>query len=152
MWNCGSAEPEATASNFRKSPTRWFASKTYRHSKVNAFDGESSVLKTILKIAFGGIFVWMIVMTVETSLKVSLWSSLNSFAGNPWAVATLYDAYFGFFTFWCWVAYKERTAAGRAIWFLLIMSLGNIAMSFYVLMQLFLLKPNEPAEAILRRS
>ena len=109
-------------------------------------------MKTILKIAFAAIFVWMLVMTIRTSLKVSLWSSLNSFAGNPWAVATLYDAYFGFFTFWCWVAYKERTVAGRAIWFLLIMSLGNIAMSLYVLMQLFRLKRNEPAVAILRRS
>jgi len=109
-------------------------------------------VKTILKIAFAAIFVWMIVMTVQTSLKVSLWSSLHSFAGNPWAVATLYDAYFGFFTFWCWVAYKERTLAGRIIWFLLIMSLGNIAMSFYVLIQLFRLRPGEPAETLLRRA
>jgi hypothetical protein len=109
-------------------------------------------VKTVLKIAFAAIFVWMIVMTIRTSLKVSLWSSLDSFAGNPWAVATLYDAYFGFFTFWCWVAYKERSAAGRIVWFLLIMALGNIAMSFYVLIQLFSLKPGEPVEAVLRRA
>lgn len=108
-------------------------------------------MKTILKIAFGAIFIWMVVMTIQTSLKVSLWSSLNSFAGNPWAVATLYDAYFGFFTFWCWVAYKESSIAARIIWFLLIMSLGNIAISFYVLIQLFRLKPGEPAEALLLR-
>ena len=109
-------------------------------------------MKTVLKIAFAAIFVLMIVMTIRTSLKVSLWSSLDSFAGNPWAVATLYDAYFGFFTFWCWVAYKESSAAARIVWFLLIMALGNIAMSFYVLIQLFSLKPGEPVEAVLRRA
>ena len=107
-------------------------------------------MKTILKIAFGAIFVWMIVMTVGPACR-SAWSSLDFFAGNPWAVATLYDAYFGFFTFWCWAAYKERSIAARIIWFLLIMSLGNIAMSLYVLIQLFRLKPGESPEALLLR-
>lgn len=108
-------------------------------------------MKTALKLLFGGIFVWMIVMTTRTSLKVSLWSSLDSFAGNPWAVATLWDAYFGFITFWVWVAYKERTVWARALWLVLILALGNIAMSFYVLIQLFRLKPNQPVEAVLWR-
>jgi hypothetical protein len=109
-------------------------------------------LKLLLKVLFSAIFVFMVVMTVQTSMKVSLWSSLNSFAGNPWAVATLYDAYFGFITFWCWVAYKERSWISRIVWLLLILTLGNIAMSFYVLIQLFRLKPSDPAEAILRRA
>jgi hypothetical protein len=108
-------------------------------------------VKTALKILFGAIFFWMTVMTVRTSLEVSLWSSLHSFAGNPWAVATLYDAYFGFITFWVWVAYKEKTWLGRVIWLLLILGLGNIAMSFYVLIQLFKLKPEQPAETVLWR-
>ncbi len=108
-------------------------------------------MKTALKILFGAIFFWMTVMTVRTSLEVSLWSSLHSFAGNPWAVATLYDAYFGFITFWVWVAYKEKTWLGRVIWLLLILGLGNIAMSFYVLIQLFKLKPEQPAETVLWR-
>lgn len=94
----------------------------------------------------------MIVMTVQTNAKMPLLSSLNSFADNPWAIATLYDAYFGFITFWCWVAYKERGWIPRVAWLLLILTLGNIAMSCYVLIQLFRLKPEEPAEAILRRA
>jgi hypothetical protein len=108
-------------------------------------------MKTALKLLFGGIFVWMVVMTIRTSLQVSLWSSLDSFKGNPWAVATLYDAYFGFITFWVWVAYKERTMWARVLWLLLILALGNIAMSFYVLIQLFRLKPGQPVEAVLGR-
>jgi hypothetical protein len=113
---------------------------------------ETNLMKTALKLLFGAIFLWMVVMTVRTSLKVSLWSSLDSFAGNPWAVATLWDAYFGFITFWVWVAYKERTVWARALWLVLILALGNIAMSFYVLIQLLRLKPEQPVEAVLWRS
>jgi Protein of unknown function (DUF1475) len=108
-------------------------------------------MKTALKILFGAIFVWMIVMTVRTSLQVSLWSAWGSFANNPWAVATLWDAYFGFTTFCVWVAYKEKTMWSRILWLILIYALGNIAMSGYMLIQLFRLKPDEPVEALLRR-
>lgn len=107
-------------------------------------------MKLALKFLFGGIFLWMTVLTVRTSLSVSLWSALDSFAGNPWAVATLYDAYFGFITFWLWVAYKEKTVWQRLLWLVLILALGNIAMSFYVLIQLFRLKPGDPVEALFR--
>jgi hypothetical protein len=108
-------------------------------------------MKTALTLLFAGIFLWMTVLTVRTSMQVSLWSAWDSFSANPWAVATLYDAYFGFVTFWVWVAYRERTMAPRILWLLLIFALGNIAMSAYVLIQLFGLKPGEPLEALLRR-
>ncbi len=108
-------------------------------------------MKTALKILFGAIFLWMTVLTVRTSLTVSLWSARNSFASNPWAVATLYDAYFGFITFWVWVAYKETTLWARLLWLVLILALGNIAMSLYVLIQLFRLKPDQSVEAVLQR-
>ncbi|MEO8595465.1 MAG: DUF1475 family protein [Candidatus Solibacter sp.] len=108
-------------------------------------------MKLVLKILFGGILLWMTVLTIRTSLTVSLWDAWSSFAANPWAVATLYDAYFGFLTFYIWVVYKESSLWSRAIWFLLIMGLGNIAMSLYVLIQLTRLGPGEPVEAILQR-
>ena len=108
-------------------------------------------MKSLLKLLFGGIFVFMVVMTIRTGLAVSLHTAWPSYAANPWAMATLYDAYFGFITFYAWVFYKERSVWSRALWFLLIMGLGNIAMSFYVLIQLFRLRPEEPAAAILRR-
>ena len=108
-------------------------------------------MKTALKILFAAIFLWMTVLTIRTCLTVSLWSAWNSFSGNPWAVATLYDAYFGFVTFWVWVAYKESTLWSRLLWLVLIFGLGNIAMSLYVLIQLFRLKPDQPVEALLQR-
>ncbi len=108
-------------------------------------------MRTALKLLFGGIFVWMVVLSVRTSLEISIWEAWDSFGANPWAVATLYDAYFGFITFWVWVAYKERTVAGKLVWLVLILGLGNIAMSLYMLIQLFRLKPDEPVEALVRR-
>ena len=108
-------------------------------------------MKTLLQLLFATIFLWMTVLTVRTSLAVSLWDAWDSFAANPWAVATLYDAYFGFITFFVWVAYKERTHLSRLLWLVLILALGNIAMSLYVLIQLFRLKPDQPAEALLWR-
>lgn len=108
-------------------------------------------MKLFLKLLFGGIFFWMTVMTIRTSLAVSLWGAWPSYAANPWAVATLWDAYFGFLTFYVWVVYKESKIWVRILWFLLIMSLGNIAMSLYVLIQLMRLGGDEPAETILWR-
>lgn len=107
--------------------------------------------KMALTVLFGGIFVWMLVLTIHTSMTVSLWGAWDSFAANPWAVATLYDAYFGFLTFWIWVAYRERTIGARVLWLVLIFCLGNIAMSLYVLIQIFGLKPGEPVDSLLRR-
>ena len=108
-------------------------------------------MKLFLKLLFGAIFLWMTVLTTRTSLTVSLWDAWPSYAANPWAIATLHDAYFGFLTFYVWVAYKERPMWSRVLWFVLIMGLGNIAMSLYVLIQLMRLGPEEPAEAILGR-
>jgi len=108
-------------------------------------------VKAFLKCLFAFIFLWMTVLTIRTSMSVSLWAAWDGFAANPWAVATLHDAYFGFITFFCWVCYRERTMTPRVVWFVLIMALGNIAMSAYVLIQLFGLRADDPASALFQR-
>ncbi len=108
-------------------------------------------MKLFLKVLFGAIFLWMTVMTIRTSLAVSLVAAWPSYAANPWAIATLYDAYFGFLTFYIWVAYKESGTASRVLWFVLIMGLGNIAISSYMLIQLSRLRRDEPVENVLWR-
>ena len=115
-------------------------------------------MKLFLKLLFGFIFVFMVVMTTRTTMTEALFTGLafnpavvEQFHRSPWAVATMYDAYFGFTTFFCYVAYRERSNLPRVIWFVLIMALGNIAMSLYMLIQLFGLKADEPASAVLAR-
>jgi hypothetical protein len=110
-------------------------------------------MKLFLKILFGAILLYMVSMTTWVQLHKSILASGDEFSwsSSPWAVATLFDAYFGFVTFYVWVAYKERSWVAQALWFVLVMALGNIAMSAYVLIQLFKLRPEQPAFAILQR-
>jgi hypothetical protein len=93
-------------------------------------------------------------MTTCISLHKPLWQAGSEFswATSPWSVATLFDAYFGFVTFFVWVCFKERSLTAKIVWFVLIMALGNIAMSAYVLLQLFKLKPEEPLSHVLLRT
>jgi hypothetical protein len=70
---------------------------------------------------------------------------------NPWFVATLFDAYFGFLWFWAWIAYKETTNLARGVWLLLVLGLGNMAMAAYMLIQLRRLPPGAPAAQLLLR-
>lgn len=104
-----------------------------------------------LKILFGFIFIFMVVMIIRTSLQQSSWDARPTFMENPWSMATLYDAYFGFITFFCWLAWRERALALKIVWFVLIMALGNIAMSLYVLIQLFQLKAEEDIAGLFRQ-
>ncbi len=107
--------------------------------------------RRLLQLLFAAILVSMLAVTSWASLKISLWDAWPDYAGNPWAIATLFDAYFGFVTFFVWVVWRERTKLARAAWFLLIMCLGNIAMAVYVLIQLARLDADEPASRILER-
>ena len=108
-------------------------------------------MRTVLIVLFAAIFAVMI--------GVTLWSASHSnlldpavraaFNAQPWAIAALFDAYCGFITFFVWVAYRERGAGIKILWLILILALGNIAMSLYVLLQLFHLKPDEPLSSLL---
>ena len=113
-------------------------------------------MKIWLILLFGFIFVFMVTMTTRTQMQVSFWDFPHwqpQYVANPWAMATLWDAYFGFTTFFVWVCFKERLWGMRVLWFVLIMALGNIAMSAYVLIQLLRLQPDEPvANMITRRA
>lgn len=108
-------------------------------------------MRLFLKLLFIAVFVVMVAVNVRAALAMDIRASLPLFGSNPWAVATLYDAYCGFLTFYVWVAYKERALWAKLLWFVLIMGLGNIAMSSYALKELFRLKAGEPLWKVLER-
>ena len=72
-------------------------------------------------------------------------------ATHPWFIATLFDTYWGFLTFYCWVFYKENSWMKRVTWLVAILLLGNIAMAVYVLNKLFRLPADASAEDLLLR-
>ncbi len=90
-------------------------------------------------------------VTSWASQQCALWAIPGSVGGHPWFIATLFDTYWAFLTFYCWVAYKERSWIGRIGWLLGILLLGNIAMSVYVLIQLFRVSPDASLDQVLLR-
>ena len=99
-----------------------------------------------LRFFFLGILAAMLWVTSRASMDTAIWQLPASLTGDLWFQATLADAYFGFLTFFVWVAYKERAWFALIVWLVAILLFGNIAMAVYCLIQLF----RVPATADLR--
>ena len=108
--------------------------------------------RVALILLFSAILVAMLAVTTYASLDRSIFNVESKLTSDPWFHATLADAYFGFITFYVWVAYKEPGMLRRAIWFVLVMTLGNIAMSLYLLIQLVKWDSASGVEAFLLQS
>jgi hypothetical protein len=105
-----------------------------------------------LRVLFFAILLGMLAVTTLASLDRGVFEAAAELWPDPWFKATLADAYFGFLTVYVWIAYKEITLGGRILWFVLLMALGNIAISVYVLIELFRLEPGDDlARLFLRR-
>ena len=105
--------------------------------------------------------VWLIVfcclviagMTAVTTVASLDRSVLKGGVGlwpDPWFIATLADAYFGFLTFYLWVAYLEKSLASRIGWLVGILLLGNFAMAAYLLRRVLLTRPFSVESLLLR--
>jgi predicted permease len=90
-----------------------------------------------LRIWFFGVVLVMLAVTVWASLRGAIWEIPAGVWQHPWFIATLFDAYFAFIAFSCWVAYKETSALPRILWIVAILLLGNFAIAAYCLIQLF---------------
>jgi hypothetical protein len=108
-------------------------------------------MQNFLKLLFALMLLAMLAMTTAASLHRGVFQALGDLWTDLWFKATLMDAYFGFITFYVWVAYKERRNRARILWFVLIMCFGNIAMATYVLIQLFRMVPGESMETLLAK-
>lgn len=107
--------------------------------------------KRSLQIWFSLVFAVLLGLTIWASLEKNVLQAYVDLGTDRWGLATLFDAYFGFIAFYLWVAYKEATLAKRAVWLLLLLSLGNFAMSGYALWQLAKWDPASGAAGLLLR-
>jgi hypothetical protein len=105
----------------------------------------------VLRIFFVVVLGSMLAVTSWASVQVPLWSVPREVATHPWFIATLVDAYWGFFTFFAWQCYKEPSWASRALWLLALVLLGNIAMAVYGLLVTFRLPAGAGAAHVLLR-
>lgn len=104
-----------------------------------------------LRLLFVGVFVAMVSVTGWASLQQSIFAIPREVFTHPWFIATLCDAYFGFLTFYLWVAWKEPRFGARLLWFVAIMALGNLAMALYALAELFRIRDTADFKELLSR-
>jgi hypothetical protein len=88
---------------------------------------------TALRILFLVILASMIGVTTWAGMQCPLFAVPRPVATHPWFIATMFDAYWGFITFFVWVCFRQTTWTARLAWFVAILALGNIAMSSYCL-------------------
>ena len=62
------------------------------------------------------------------------WSEGSVLTSLPWGIATLIDFYTGASLFCGWVAYRERSLWKTLGWVVLIVLLGNLMTTLYVLL------------------
>jgi hypothetical protein len=104
-----------------------------------------------LRIAFSVVLLSMLCVTSWASLALPMWQTPRALLLHPWFIATLFDCYFGFLTFYLWLAYRETGWLARVLWLLAILALGNIAMSSYLLIALWRLPSNASIDRLLLR-
>jgi len=106
-----------------------------------------SVLKTLFTLIIFAMLSTIIIATTNQNI----FEAVGNMWPNWWFKATLADAYFGFITFFVWVAYKELLLWRKLLWFALIMLLGNLAISAYMLLELYKLQGNDTFATLLTR-
>lgn len=104
-----------------------------------------------LRIAFSIVLLSMLAVTTWASLHTPIWKIPPEITGHPWFVATLFDTYFAFLTFYAWVAWRETGWVVRVFWLVAILLLGNIAMAVYMLIRLFRVPSDAPVSRVLLR-
>lgn len=106
-------------------------------------------MKNRLIILFTAVFLWVTYVVIDTSYQSNLFKEWNYLMSIPWMQATLWDFYANIFVLLVWVYYKESNIAMKGLWTVLFITLGSIAVTGYVLLQLFKLKTGEGLEQVL---
>ena len=107
-------------------------------------------MKPFLTVVCLAVLAIMLYVTITASLQQDLVTATRQLWPDLWFRATLADAYCGFLFFWLWVAWREQSVAKTIVWFVLIMTLGNIAMAAYLLLQLRRWQPSDGIDSLLR--
>ncbi len=108
-------------------------------------------MRGLMMMIFGLFFLLILFFTVRASLSENILQVDPTVLANRWFQATLVDAYLGFGTFYIWVAYRESSMLPRVLWLLLILLLGNLAMSAYVVIRLMMLPAGAAVWTVLLR-
>ena len=71
---------------------------------------------------------------VKNQEGINVIKGFETVCSEPWGLATMFDAYFGFLAFWLYTVWRERTVAARLGWLVALLLLGNFAIAAYALL------------------
>ncbi|MEM7480215.1 MAG: DUF1475 family protein [Acidobacteriota bacterium] len=108
------------------------------------------MMRVALIALFLGFLLAMLAVTTYASFDRNVLTAAQEIWADPWGKATLFDTYFAFLTVYLWIAWRERTWGRRILWLALVLTLGSIAISVYVLAAL-LSGPDRSVEGLFRR-
>ena len=67
----------------------------------------------VLRVLFVVILASMLWVTTWAGMQCPLFAVPRSVATHPWFIATMFDAYWGFVTFYVWVFYRQVSWTDR---------------------------------------
>lgn len=97
-----------------------------------------------LRAWFVAVLVALTAMTVAAALDRDVLTAAVELAADPWGLATLADAYFGFVAVWLWIAWREPGPGRRLGWLAAVLLLGNLAIATYFLLALARARRDDP--------
>lgn len=106
----------------------------------------------LLRFIFALLFIYIVYTVISTSLQSNLVEEWNYLASIPWMRATLVDFYIMTAIIYLWVLYRENSIIIKILLLILFISLGSIATTGYILIRLFLIKPNDSVEKLLLKN
>jgi hypothetical protein len=86
-----------------------------------------------LLLTIGALFT----VTTIASLEKNVMIGFSEVGSEPWGLATLMDAYFGFILVGLWIWWREQHWVKGLLWMLGIFTLGNFAMAGYIIIQMY---------------
>jgi hypothetical protein len=86
----------------------------------------------------------MVYTIISTCIASNLFTEWNFLASIPWMKATLIDFYINTAVIFTWIAFRENRWSVRILYLILLVCLGSMATTLYVLIQLFNLNDTEP--------
>ena len=105
--------------------------------------------RNLLFAFFGLMLISMLAVCFYAGSQQNMFGYFNEHGSHPWYVATLLDCYWGFFVFYGWLVYQEKTWWSRVPWLIAICCLGMIAVSSYGLLRTYRLNNDSDFEDFL---
>ena len=104
-----------------------------------------------LRAFFALIFIGMLSVIITATIDQNIFEAVGNMWPNWWFKASMLDLYFAFLTFFVWVAYKEIHLWRKLVWLASFMLLGSLAISAYMLIELFKLRVGDSVGTLLTR-